>query len=140
MTAINPDKTIASIATELAAMLARWSNRHTGNAWLKSADQMVSVYVRKGVRIIRTDESPMSTDIQSTLEIGNILQDDMGVGCGVVSGVLWEFEAAAVANGFAAIYVENVHNPKLLAMLWRRGYVAEFPPQGSISMFKVVAK
>ena len=78
------------------------------NSWLRTKE--LGVYVRKGQRLI-------DGVYTNTLDIANIQQSDQFIG----QGHFKSFMLYAESKG-EPIFVECIHNPKLVTMLEKNGY------------------
>lgn len=88
-----------------------WSKR--SNAWISY--EHLNVYVRKAHHF-------WDGSRKSTLDVANINVPHPYKGRGLFTAWLTQAEIIAREEGFEAVYVESLLNPRLADFLYRRGY------------------
>ena len=87
----------------------------TPNSWITMGD--LRVYMRKGVHTL-----PPLRAVRNTFDIASVEVTSDKRGNGIFTEFLKVAEDLARENGFDAVYVENLLNPRLASFLARRGY------------------
>ena len=101
------------LTKQLTEDLTTFAQSSQRNRWFKYPE--VALYIRKSIRI--------KYNTYSALDIGQITVDPRGQGQGVGSKILNIVEEVAKANGYRAVFVENVMNDRWASGLVKRGYL-----------------